>query len=85
MLLLFIVLNFIISAVSDIGLNILSRLRTSPEAVRALKPYFQNHSLLISAGYAGITVVTVLVITMLIRMYPGKTFLSFSTRLPFLV
>ena len=40
MLLLFIVLNFIISAVSDIGLNILSRLRTSPEAVRALKPYF---------------------------------------------
>jgi hypothetical protein len=66
MLLLFIVVNFIISAVSDIGLNILSRLRTSPEAVRALKPYFQNHSLLISAGYAGITVVTVLVITMLI-------------------
>ena len=63
---LFIILNFIISAISDIGLNILSRLSTSPDAVRALKPYFQSHSLLISAGYAGITVVTVLIITMLI-------------------
>ena len=63
---LFIILNFIISAISDIGLNILSRLSISPDAVRALKPYFQSHSLLISAGYAGITVVTVLIITMLI-------------------
>lgn len=66
MLGLFIILNFIISAISDIGLNILSRLSISPDAVRALKPYFQSHSLLVSAGYAGITVVTVLIITMLI-------------------
>jgi hypothetical protein len=66
MLGLFIILNFIISAISDIGLNILSRLSTSPDAIRALKPYFQSHSLLISAGYAGITVVNVLIITMLI-------------------
>ena len=63
---LFILLNFIISAISDIGLNILSRLSVSPSAIRALKPYFQSQSVLVSAGYAGITVVTVLIITMLV-------------------
>ena len=66
MLGLFIILNFIISAISDVGLNILSRLSISPDAVKALKPYFQSHSPIVSAGYAGITVVTVLIITMLI-------------------
>ena len=62
----FILLNFIISAISDMGLNILSRLSVSPSAIRALKPYFQSHSVLVSAGYAGVTVVTVLIITMLV-------------------
>ena len=62
----FILLNFIISAISDMGLNILSRLSVSPSAIRALKPYFQSQSVLVSAGYAGITVVTVLIITMLV-------------------
>ena len=66
MLGLFIIIIFLISAISDIGLNILSRLLVSPDAIKALKPYFQSHSVLVSAGYAGITVVTAFVVTILI-------------------
>ena len=63
---LFIVVNFIISAFSDICLNFLSRLKISPDSVRALKPYFNKQSILASAIYAGLTVIIVLIITMLI-------------------
>jgi hypothetical protein len=81
LLLLFILFNFIVSAISDLFLNMLSRLRTSPEAIRALKPYFDSHSLLISAGYAGITIVTILIITMLLsklvfKFYYPKTIIE---------
>jgi hypothetical protein len=81
MLALFILFNFIVSAISDLFLNMLSRLRTSPEAIRALKPYFDSHSLLISAGYAGITIVTILIITMLLsklvfKFYYPKTIIE---------
>ena len=63
---LFILLNFIISAFSDICLNFLSRLEISPDSVKAMKPYFNKQSTLVSANYAGLTVLIVLIITMLI-------------------
>ena len=66
MLSIFILINFIVSALSDICLNFLSRFKISPAAVRALQPYFDKQSTLVSASYAGLTVVTVLLITMLI-------------------
>ena len=62
---LFIVVNFVISAFSDICLNFLSRLKISPDSIRALKPYFNKQSILVSAIYAGLTVIIVLIITML--------------------
>lgn len=63
---LFIFINFIISAFSDICLNFLSRLEISPDSVKAMKPYFNKQSTLVSANYAGLTVLIVLIITMLI-------------------
>lgn len=63
---LFILINFIISAFSDICLNFLSRLKISPDSVQSLKPYFNKQSTLMSANYAGLTVLIVLIITMLI-------------------
>ena len=66
MLELFILINFIVSALSDICLNFLSRFKISPAAVRALQPYFDKQSTLLSASYAGLTVVTVLIITMMV-------------------
>ena len=62
---LFIVVNFVISAFSDICLNFLSRLKISPDSIQALKPYFNKQSILVSATYAGLTVIIVLIITML--------------------
>jgi hypothetical protein len=62
---LFIVINFVISAFSDICLNFLSRLKISPDSVQALKSYFNKQSILVSATYAGLTVIIVLIITML--------------------
>jgi len=66
MLELFILINFIVSALSDICLNFLSRFKISPPAVRALQPYFDKQSTLLSASYAGLTVVSVLIITMMV-------------------
>lgn len=65
MVIIFILFNFLVSAFSDIGLNILSHLKFSPSAIRALKPYFDKQSVITSAIYAGLTVVSVLVLTML--------------------
>lgn len=65
MVIIFILFNFIVSAFSDIGLNILSHFKFSPSAIRALKQYFDKQSVITSAIYAGFTVVSVLVLTML--------------------
>ena len=64
MLELFVLINFIVSAFSDIALNMLSRLKIAPDAVKVLKPYFAKHGMAVAASYAGITVVSVLVVTM---------------------
>ena len=63
---LFAIINFLVSALSDMCLNVLSRMRLSPAPIKALKQYFDKQSMLTSASYAGLTVVTVLVITMLV-------------------
>jgi hypothetical protein len=63
----FIVLNFFVSFFSDLVLNILSRYKKSPAAIRALKQYFTYYnSPILTAVYAGFTVVSVLLITILL-------------------
>jgi hypothetical protein len=76
----FILNNFLISAISDICLNFLSRFRLSPSAIKALKPYFNKQSTLSSASYAGLTVVIVLIITMLL----SKLLFNFSYPVTFM-
>ena len=69
-MLLFIIINFIISAFSDIILNFLSKSSTAKynnlKIIMSLKPYFKNKSIIQSAIYAGITIVIALLIVMLI-------------------
>jgi hypothetical protein len=81
MSLLFVSLNFIISAFSDIILNLLSYIDFSPNAIKALRPYFNKQSFIISALYAGLTVLSVLLITMMLSkalydFYNPKTFIE---------
>jgi len=69
-MLLFIIINFIISAFSDIILNFLSKSSIAKnndlKIIMSLKPYFKNKSIIQSAIYAGITIVIALLIVMLI-------------------
>ena len=66
----FIVLNFFVSFFSDLVLNILSRFKKSPAAIRALKSYFTYYdSPILTAVYAGFTVISVLVITILFSFF----------------
>uniref|UniRef100_A0A6C0HRB0 Uncharacterized protein n=1 Tax=viral metagenome TaxID=1070528 RepID=A0A6C0HRB0_9ZZZZ len=55
----FVILNFIVSFISDIVLNDLS---THFNIIKSLQPYFYKQSILISAFLAGMTVVIALVI-----------------------
>jgi len=68
--LIFIIINFIISGISDIMLNYLSRHKLSKihnlKIILSLKPYFRNKSVIKSAIYAGITIVIALIINILI-------------------
>jgi hypothetical protein len=67
----FLMLNFAIGFVADLFLNLLSKSSTfSIPAIRALKPYFQHYnSPVLTAFYAGLTVLCVLVITMLVSSF----------------
>ena len=81
MSLLFVGLNFIVSAFSDIILNLLAHIDFSPNAIKALRPYFDKQSFLISALYAGLTVISVLLITMMLSkalydFYNPKSFIE---------
>ena len=62
----FIFLNFILSFISDIGLNILSRQSFSPIIIKSLKYYFVNQNPILTAIAAGLTVVIALLVTMVI-------------------
>lgn len=66
----FIILNFLVSFISDIGLNLISRMKSAPPSIKSLLPYFKYYnSILITAGLAGLTVVSVLLITMFLSYF----------------
>jgi hypothetical protein len=66
----FIIIVFIVSALSDILLNLLSRNPLTKEynlkIILSLNTYFKNKSMIQSAVYAGITIVVALLINILI-------------------
>jgi hypothetical protein len=66
----FIIIIFIISALSDIILNFLSRnsliKKYDLKIILSLRPYFKNKSIIRSAIYAGLTIVVALLINILI-------------------
>jgi len=69
----FIIIVFIVSALSDIVLNLLSRNSLTKDynlrIILSLKPYFKNKSIIQSAVYAGITIVVALLINILISKF----------------
>lgn len=74
----FIMLNFLISFLSDLGLNALSQSNSVnlPKTIRVLRPYFAHYNnSLLTAFYAGLTVITVLILNMLL----SKLFFGFSS------
>lgn len=77
-MLLFIIIVFIVSALSDILLNILSKKslikKYNFKIIMSLKPYFKNKSMIQSAVYAGITIIIALLLNMLI----SKNIFGFS-------
>jgi hypothetical protein len=69
-LLTFILINFIVSFLSDIVLNDISTYNIlNSEIINSLKPYFKNKSIIYSGLLAAITVVIVLVANCLITKY----------------
>lgn len=62
----FIFINFIVAFISDLVLNILSRIKYSPPSIRALYTYFKHYdSAILTAIYAGLTVISVLIPVMI--------------------
>jgi len=66
----FIIINFIVSALSDVSLNLLTRNSLTKDynlkIILSLIPYFKNKSMIKCAVYAGITIIVALLINMLI-------------------
>ena len=66
----FIIINFIVSALSDISLNLLTRNSLTKDynlkIILSLRPYFKNKSMVKCAVYAAITIVIALLINILI-------------------
>ena len=60
---LFVLINFIVAFLSDLGLNILS---TNYNIVPSLKPYFYGENMLVTGAAAGLTIVVALIINMAI-------------------
>ena len=63
----FIIANFLVSAFSDLFLNYLSRVKSvrMPKPIVALKSYFKHYdNAFLTAVYAGLTVIVVLLLTM---------------------
>lgn len=66
---LFVLLNFIISVLSDIALNLLANadnIKNTSRIIASLKPYYKVTPMLQAGVYAGITIVIALIITMII-------------------
>ena len=63
----FIFINFFVGFISDLVLNILSRIKYSPPSIRALYTYFKHYdSAILPAIYAGLTVISVLIPVMIV-------------------
>jgi hypothetical protein len=65
----FILINFLVSFLSDIILNDLSNKKiidTGFKIIYSLKPYFQNKSVIISGIYAALTIIISLIFVMLL-------------------
>jgi hypothetical protein len=65
----FILANFLVSAVADLFLNAVSRVNSvhMPQPIVALRTYFKHYNnAVLTAVYAGLTVVTILLLTMLV-------------------
>jgi hypothetical protein len=69
-LIIFIIIVFVVSALSDILLNLLSNNQLTKEfnlkIIMSLKPYFKNKTMIRSAIYAGLTIIVALLINILI-------------------
>jgi len=62
----FIIINFLIAFISDLFLNFLSQKNTT-KTINALRSYFTHYdNAFLTALYAGLTVITVLIINMLL-------------------
>jgi hypothetical protein len=62
----FILVNFFVGFISDLVLNILSRIKYSPPSIRALYTYFKHYdSAILPAIYAGLTIISVLIPVMI--------------------
>lgn len=59
---LFFAINFLVSFLSDILLNILSRLSFSPKIIQSLKIYFEHSNFIITGIYAGLTIIVALIL-----------------------
>lgn len=62
----FILINFIVSFIADIVLNDLS---TNYNIITELKSYFKNKSIIEAGIYAGLTVISALIISIIISKY----------------
>ncbi len=63
----FIFMNFFVGFISDLLLNILSRIKYSPPSIRALYTYFKHYeSAILPAIYAGLTIISVLIPVMIV-------------------
>jgi hypothetical protein len=66
----FIFINFFVGFISDLVLNILSRIKYSPPSIRSLYKYFKYYdSAILPAIYAGLTVISVLIPVMVVSYF----------------
>jgi len=85
----FILANFLVSAVSDLFLNYFARIKSvyMPRPIVALRSYFKHYdNAFLTAVYAGLTVVTILLLVMLLTycVWGFATPLTFQQLLRFL-
>jgi hypothetical protein len=63
----FILINFFVGFISDLMLNILSRLTYLPKSITSLSTYFDHYdSPILTAIYAGLTIIAVLIPVMIV-------------------
>ena len=79
----FIVTNAIVSFLSDLTLNLLSRSPHAPSTIRSLAPYFRDKHPIIAGVYASLTIVCALLITSVFsRFFMGFSYPRTEHELP---